>query len=105
MHLDRQIGIDTDTMKAITVHDISEKWRQVSIKGYKHSLDATLNYLQDLGYISVAECGLIEVTYSGWHVFSATVMEVMRGLILNVLIPITVSVIAAVATTILMQTP
>ena len=99
MHLDGCVGIDTDEMKAITVHISGQTFKSVSIKFYKNSLDATLDYLAAGGFIRFQDRGLLQVTYPGWHILSMTVVEVTKIILLNVLLPVIVSVIAAIITT------
>lgn len=101
---DGEIFIDTDKMIALTVCPAEriQDQKQVKLKGYRYSLNATIGYLESLNYISISADSLAKVTYSGWYALSATVAGTLKTILLNVLIPIAVSVIAAVITTILM---
>lgn len=103
MSLDGIVGIDEDEMTATTIHQMGQKYKEISLKRYQDSLVSTLEYLKEQGCIAYERTSYIQVTYSGWYYFSATLVDTFRGLILNVIIPIVVSVIAAVVTTLLMS--
>ena len=100
--LDGQIGIDADEMKAVTIHDCRQKHKVVSLKGYAGSLESTLDFLKEQGCICFDDLHCFQVTYTGWYLFSATLFDVLRGIVVNILIPAVVSIIAAIITTMLM---
>ena len=98
-HLDGYIGIIGDSMRVVAIHDASQNVKSVSVKRYKNSLEATMRYLEDQGYIKSDQSGIVQVTYIGWHILSATAVEVTKIVLLNVVLPIVASVIAAIITT------
>ena len=99
IHLDGQVGIDPERMKAVTIHCACDPFKEVSIKGYASSLNATIYYLREQGCIDFEDPELIKVTYAGWHVFRATLTGTARSIVLNVIVPVIVSVITAIITT------
>lgn len=86
-------------MHVVAIHNSNQSVKSVSIKGYKNSLEATLQYLEDQGYIKSIGEEIVQVTYTGWHLLSATAVEVTKIVLLNVVLPIVVSAIAAIITT------
>lgn len=103
IHIDGQVGIDAERMYATTVHISGKPFKEVRLKRYSDSLDATLDYLHQQNCIKFHEKELIQVTYTGWYLFSSALLDMFRGLILNIIIPIVVSVAAAIVTTLLMR--
>ena len=100
--LDGYIGIDTDKMKVITIHEYGQKHKSVSVKKYEKSWESTLRFLREQGYIRYDNVHCMQVTYVGWYFGSATALEITKLVLLNVVLPVVVSVIAAIITTKLM---
>ena len=99
IYLDGYVGVDEDSLKVITIHDSGQKPKVVSVKWYKNSLESTLAYLEDQKCIERDHCGTIQVTYSGWHILSATAVEITKIVLLNVILPIAVSIITTIIAT------
>lgn len=99
INLDGYAGIDEEQMKAVTVRDAEAPGKSVSVKLYQNSLESTLIYLEDLKFIKRDNLGTIQVTYSGWHVLSTTAVEITKIILLNVVLPIAVSIITAIIAT------
>lgn len=99
IHLDGYTGIDDDAMAVVTIHSAGTPAKSVSVKWYKNSLESTLTYLEEQKCIERDHVGNIQVTYSGWHILSATAVEITKIVLLNVILPIVVSLITTIIAT------
>lgn len=104
---DRDVFINRDTLTAITCGNIHSEKKTVKLKRYKHLLQPILYSLEGKGYIAIRLIteteAYIHVEYAGWCALNTTVRSAIRLTVKDIIVPIVVSVIAAIATTLLIQ--
>lgn len=92
----RLIYIDLDEHTAATIRRENLPYKVVKLLGYKYSLEITLKYLKDQGYIEYDH--FCRVLYPGWNLAQTIISKILNFLLKSVAVPIGVSIATTMIT-------